>query len=148
MGSSLEKFKESKFYEGEEVISSIEVYIGKLMGFGDNTQYNGELILTRQQLIFYAEAMKPNPEVYERIPLHQIELLEIAGWLQKTLTIVSNSDVYEFKSLGPLEEMEFFKQKISFTRDNMIATEETEPNSLKSKKSNIDMNKIEEIEKL
>lgn len=148
MESNLEKFKESTFYKGEEVISSIEVYIGKLMGFGNNTQFNGALILTRQQLIFYAEAIGEEPEVYERIPLNQILSTNIVGWVQKTLTVVSKSDVYDFKSLGSLQEIESFKQKISFTRDNMLATGKSEANSLKSKKSNIDMNKIEEIEKL
>ena len=99
MGSSLEKFKGSKFYKGEEVISSIEVYIGKLMGFGNNTQCNGALIITCQQLMFYAEEIGEEPEVYERIPLNQISSTNIAGWLQKTLTVVSKSDVYDFKSL-------------------------------------------------
>jgi hypothetical protein len=70
-------------YKGEQIISSSEGYIGKMMGSGKDTQYNGELILTDQRLVFYAKRVFLSPEVYKSMPLKQISSINFSEKLDQ-----------------------------------------------------------------
>jgi hypothetical protein len=128
MGKSLEIFKGSKLHKGEQIISFAEGYIGKMMGSGKDTQYNGDLVLTDQRLVFYAKRVFLTPEVYKSMPLKQISSINFtAGWIKKTIELVTNNDFLEFKFLGNKEVIEEFQKAVESTRDKIMNTTNTQP---------------------
>ena len=129
MSKTLEKFKTNKLNEGESIIVSSEGYIGEMMGKGDKEQHNGVLVLTNERLVFYSKTWLK--EVHRSMPIRQISSINFtAGWLKKTLALVSNNDTIEFKFLGTKEEIESFQKEVENIRDKINSASNSASNSV------------------
>jgi hypothetical protein len=57
------------------------------------------------------------------MPLRQISSINFsAGWVKKTIELVTNNDVLEFKFLGNKEVIEEFQKAVESTRDKIMNT--------------------------
>ena len=75
-----------------------------MFGKGKDEQFNGELILTNERVVFMSKSWFS--EVYRSIPIVQISSIDYsAGLMAKTITFVSNNDAIEFTSLGDKEKL-------------------------------------------
>lgn len=131
MSKSLEKFKTFKLNEGENIIASSEGYIGEIMGQGDKKQHNGVLVLTNDRVVFYSKFWLT--EVYKSVPISQISSINFtAGWLKKTIVLVSNNDFIEFKFLGSKGEIESFQKEIEEIRDRIKSSANSASNVIQN----------------
>ncbi|ODS22783.1 hypothetical protein AB835_12415 [Candidatus Endobugula sertula] len=97
------KFKESHLESDDKVVTSVEGYIGDMMGKGDNTQHNGALIVTSKQVAFYRKGLLG--EILETIPLKSITSIERRPTLRHcTIRIHTSHDDLTFKTLDKEQE--------------------------------------------
>jgi hypothetical protein len=75
---NLTKFKASKLMQGEEVVYSVDGYIGDMMGSKDRMQINGELILTNRRVTFFSASGFLSSEAYESFQLDNINSVDTA----------------------------------------------------------------------
>lgn len=99
-------FRQSKMRDGEEILSYLEGWIGKIMGSGSDAQKNGTLIVTNERVIFYRKGLLG--EVFQTIPvakLTSVETKTVMGY--KSIVFHTSHDDLTFKSFEPAE---FFDQ--------------------------------------
>ena len=72
--SHTDKFIKRHLKPNESVIVSAFGYVGKMMGSGDDTQRNGDLIVTNQRVVFYRKGWLG--ETFESIPINKITSAE------------------------------------------------------------------------
>ena len=93
----VEYFEKSKLLKGEQVIISLEGWIGEMMGRGDKTQRNGSLVLTNQRVAFIRKGLFG--EVFEAIPLGRVTSVETRSLLgYRVATIHTSHDALSFKT--------------------------------------------------
>lgn len=121
MGKHTEHFKASRLKEGEEILSSIDGYIGKMFGKGKDEQFNGELILTNTRVVFISKTWLR--EEYRAIPIERISSVDFSsGLMAKSITFVSNNDFIEFTTLGKKEPLNDFHDKVEDLRGNISSS--------------------------
>ena len=104
MGKHEDHFKKTRLKENEEIIKTMDGYIGRMFGKGKDEQFNGELILSNERIVFMCKTWLR--EVYRSIPIVQVSSIDYsAGLMAKTITFVSNNDTIEFTSLGDKEQL-------------------------------------------
>ena len=93
----LKAFRASKLKPGENIIGFLEGWIGEMMGSGDKTQRNGQLILTNQRACFYRKGILG--EVFETIPLARITSVETLSRMgYRILRLHTSHDDITFKT--------------------------------------------------
>jgi hypothetical protein len=118
MAKHAEHFKASRLKEGEEFVTSIEGYIGKMFGKGKDIQHNGELILTNTRVAFMAKTWLK--EEFRVIPLERISSVDFSsGLMAKSITFVSNNDFIEFTTAVKVETLNDFHAKVEDLRDKI-----------------------------
>ena len=90
MGKHEDHFKKTRLKENEEIIKTMDGYIGRMFGKGKDEQFNGELILSNERIVFMCKTWLR--EVYRSIPIVQVSSIDYsAGLMAKTITFVSNN---------------------------------------------------------
>lgn len=93
----LRYFEKSKLLNGETVVSSLDGWIGEVMGKGDKAQHNGALVLTTQRVAFIRKGLFG--EVFETIPLAKITSVESRSFMgYKVATVHTSHDALTFKT--------------------------------------------------
>jgi len=90
-------FIERHTNEGETVVASAEGYIGEMMGSGDDTQYNGALVVSETRVAFYRKGFVG--EVLETMPLNKITSVERkSSFGHRVIRLHTSHDDLEFKT--------------------------------------------------
>jgi hypothetical protein len=90
-------FRERQLKPAEQVLISVEGYIGDMMGSGKNRQHNGALIVTDQRVAFYRKGVLG--EVFQAIPLGKVTSVEKQSTMgHTTLTLHTSHDDLSFKT--------------------------------------------------
>ena len=90
-------FQNTYLESGETVLATAPGWIGKMMGSGDDTQHNGELIVTTRQVVFYRKGLMG--EVFESIPIKGISSIQRKSFVGcHTITFHTSHNALEFKS--------------------------------------------------
>lgn len=92
------RFFRSAYLESDEtILATAPGWIGKMMGSGDDTQHNGELIVTTRQVVFYRKGLMG--EVFETIPIKGISSIHRKSFVGcHTITLHTSHKALEFKS--------------------------------------------------
>ena len=94
----LRAFEKSKLAPDEKVLATLDGYIGKLMGSGEDTQHNGIFIITNKRVSFYRKGLFS--EIYKGIQISNIYSLEQKVVLgHQTLAIYTSGEDIVFKSM-------------------------------------------------
>ncbi len=118
MAKHLEHFKASRLKDSENILATIEGYIGKMFGKGKDEQFNGELILTNTRVVFISKTWLR--EEFRAIPIERISSVDFSsGLMAKSITFVSNNDSIEFTTLGKVENLNDFHDKVEDLRGNI-----------------------------
>ncbi len=108
-------FVEKKLQANESVLAHLEGWIGEMMGKGDDTQHNGQFILTNQRACFFRKGFFG--EVLETIPLTKITSVETQSFLgHRVLRLHTSHDDLSFKTFESKELFDSVYRKLEEVR--------------------------------
>ena len=123
--SKIEKFKKNKHFvffskdsinENEEILDVLEGFIGKLMGKGEESQYNGLLLCTNQKISFHSKGFFNN--VSRSIPIKKVSSIDVdKGMMFHNIVIHTSNDKISFECGDKFEDIKKFKLLIERIRD-------------------------------
>lgn len=114
-----EKFRNEKLKPSESIIIHLEGWIGEMMGKGDKTQHNGQLIITNERVCFYRKGIFG--EVFETIPIKIITSIEIKSILgYRVLRLHTSHDDLEFKTFEQKPLFDEVYEKIEHLRHQPV----------------------------
>ncbi|PSR12324.1 MAG: hypothetical protein C7N36_12335 [Bacteroidetes bacterium] len=138
---NVKAFKASRLSPNEKVLFSLEGYIGKMMGSGDDTQHNGSFIITDKRVAFYKKGLFT--EIYKGISISNISSLEQNSILShRTIAIHTSGEDITFKTSESKQAFNQAYEIIEELRNNLTSAKNTQPANLVSNSSNEVFDKI------
>lgn len=104
--SHVKAFMDSKLESGETYIATLDGYIGKMMGSGEDKQHNGNLVVTDRRVVFFRKGIFGH--VFQTIPVDKITSIETKSLLgHRVMTLHTSHDELSFKTM---ESAELFRE--------------------------------------
>lgn len=139
-------FKQTKKRPSEEILATLEGWIGDMMGSGKNAQHNGSLIITTERAVFYRKGLIG--EVFETIPLPRITSIETLSRMgYRVLRMHTSHDDLSFKTFEPAEWFDKAYEAIEAHRHDLAATAQIESPSLEREDLAVRLSRLEQLRK-
>lgn len=123
--SGLDEFKKSKHFvsfskgsliENEEILGVLQGYIGKMMGTGEDKQYNGLLFCTNKTLAFHSKGFIRS--VSRSIPIEKLSSIDVdKGVVFTKIAFHTSNDDITFNCGEDYELIKAFKLLVEEIRD-------------------------------